>query len=58
MTVLKAFLRLERDIEYRPRVLRASDGLTRDHARYAMGTSLDAIGDLLGVQRRIVEDEG
>lgn len=51
------FRRLERDHEYRPRVVsRCPTYLMRDQARFAGGTSLDMIGEMVDVPRRIVED--
>ena len=51
------FRRLERDDEYRPRVVAACQNAEiRLQARCAVGSSLDSVGDFVGVQRRIIED--
>lgn len=52
------FLRVERDHEYRQRVLAACrTKMLRDQARCSTGSSLDSVGDFVDVTRRIIEDE-
>jgi hypothetical protein len=57
MTFRACFLRLERDQEFRQRVLAACRlRELRDQARCAVGFNLDAVGEFVDVRRRIVED--
>lgn len=51
------FLRFERDHEYRPRIVAVATGMFREQAKMSYGDSLDAIGEIVDVRRRIVEDE-
>ncbi len=57
MNIRACFLRLERDNEYRARVLKACpNAFLRDRARLSAGTDLDSVGGFVAVPRRIIED--